>query len=61
LFLKKKFFFRGSIYAANDTQAWKLDTQNKFRENLKFLNSNGQHEIAIQIAVIFFLIKLYFK
>uniref|UniRef100_A0A1I8B625 CNH domain-containing protein n=1 Tax=Meloidogyne hapla TaxID=6305 RepID=A0A1I8B625_MELHA len=44
---------RGSIYAANDSQAWKLDTQNKIRDNLKFLNLNGQHEIALQIANVY--------
>uniref|UniRef100_A0A914N646 CNH domain-containing protein n=1 Tax=Meloidogyne incognita TaxID=6306 RepID=A0A914N646_MELIC len=44
---------RGSIYAANDTQAWKLNTQNKLRDNLKFLNLNGHHEIALQIANVY--------
>ncbi|CAK5091320.1 unnamed protein product [Meloidogyne enterolobii] len=48
-----KIIFRGSIYAANDTQAWKLNTQNKLRDNLKFLNLNGHHEIALQIANVY--------
>ncbi|KAF7634643.1 CNH domain-containing protein [Meloidogyne graminicola] len=44
---------RGSIYAANDTQAWRLDTNDKLRDNLKYLTNINQYEIALQIANVY--------